>query len=146
MQAAISFQKSPKEKMTPTFFISDFFNDPYVGRIWAFRDASRNGVSVEKSYLTPLAREKSEIIVAVVDTGVDYNHEDLKDVMWTNKDEIAGNGIDDDNNGYIDDVYGIDPLTMTLTRWQATLMARTSLALSRRLKIMVLASRASLAM
>lgn len=102
--------KVSKRKNDETFFISDFFNDPYVGRIWAFRDASSNGVSVEKSYLTPLARQKSEIIVAVVDTGVDYNHEDLKDVMWINKGEIAGNGIDDDENGYVDDVYGIDPL------------------------------------
>jgi len=50
----------------------------------------------------------SEIIVAVVDTGVDYNHEDLQQNMWFNSDEIAGNGIDDDDNGYIDDVYGYD--------------------------------------
>lgn len=99
-----------KRKNDETHFVSDFFNDPYVGKVWAFRDASRNGVSVEKSYLSPIARQKSEIIVAVVDTGVDYNHEDLKDVMWINKGEIAGNGIDDDQNGYIDDVYGIDPL------------------------------------
>ncbi|RCJ40784.1 peptidase S8 [Nostoc minutum NIES-26] len=46
------------------------------------------------------------VIVAVVDTGVDYNHEDLKNNIWTNTKEIAGNGIDDDGNGYIDDVQG----------------------------------------
>ncbi|MEH2204361.1 MAG: S8 family peptidase [Nostoc sp.] len=46
------------------------------------------------------------VIVAVVDTGVDYNHEDLKNNIWTNTKEIAGNGIDDDGNGYIDDNYG----------------------------------------
>ncbi|MEG3435789.1 S8 family serine peptidase [Pannus brasiliensis CCIBt3594] len=46
------------------------------------------------------------IIVAVLDTGVDRNHVDLRDNIWTNSDEIAGNGIDDDGNGYVDDVYG----------------------------------------
>ena len=46
------------------------------------------------------------VVVAVVDTGVDYNHEDLKNNIWTNTKEIAGNGIDDDGNGYIDDNYG----------------------------------------
>lgn len=46
------------------------------------------------------------VVVAVVDTGVDYNHEDLKNNIWTNSKEIAGNGIDDDGNGYVDDTYG----------------------------------------
>ncbi|MDJ0674473.1 MAG: S8 family peptidase [Calothrix sp. MO_167.B42] len=46
------------------------------------------------------------VIVAVLDTGVDYNHSDLNDNIWTNTKEIAGNGIDDDGNGYIDDVSG----------------------------------------
>ncbi|MBN3939239.1 S8 family peptidase [Nostoc sp. NMS9] len=46
------------------------------------------------------------VVVAVVDTGVDYNHEDLTNNIWTNTKEIAGNGIDDDGNGYIDDNYG----------------------------------------
>jgi subtilisin len=46
------------------------------------------------------------IIVAVLDTGVDYNHQDLKNNIWINTQEIAGNGIDDDGNGYIDDIQG----------------------------------------
>jgi subtilisin family serine protease len=49
-----------------------------------------------------------ETIVAVVDTGVDYRHRDLDDNMWVNTEEIAGNGIDDDDNGYVDDIYGYD--------------------------------------
>ncbi|MEH2005175.1 S8 family peptidase [Nostoc sp.] len=46
------------------------------------------------------------VVVAVIDTGVDYNHEDLKDNIWTNPKEIAGNGKDDDGNGYADDIHG----------------------------------------
>lgn len=49
-----------------------------------------------------------DVIVAVIDTGVDYTQEDLKNAVWTNTGEIAGDGIDNDNNGYIDDVYGWD--------------------------------------
>ena len=52
------------------------------------------------------AEETREVIIALIDTGVDYTHEDLKDSIWINEDEIPNNGIDDDNNGYIDDYYG----------------------------------------
>jgi subtilisin family serine protease len=86
------------------------FNDPQANRVWAFNDASRNGVSVTKAYGELPSRAAKNIIVAVVDTGVDYNHEDLKDVMWVNKKEIAGNGIDDDGNGYTDDIHGINTI------------------------------------
>ena len=50
------------------------------------------------------------VIVASIDTGVNYNHPDLSANMWRNPLEIPGNGIDDDGDGYIDDVYGIDTL------------------------------------
>ena len=50
------------------------------------------------------------VTVAVIDTGVDYNHEDLRANMWTNPAEIPGNGIDDDGDGYIDDIYGANVL------------------------------------
>lgn len=66
-----------------------------------------NGVSTEKTYQELLKGKKSTtVIVGVLDSGVDYMHEDLKDIMWTNPGEIAGNGIDDDKNGYIDDIHG----------------------------------------
>lgn len=50
----------------------------------------------------------SDVVIAVIDTGVDYNHLDLRNNIWFNPAEIAGNGIDDDGNGYVDDVYGWD--------------------------------------
>jgi len=64
------------------------------------------GVSADTAYLTFGLQQTKEIVVAVIDSGVDIEHEDLKEVMWTNKNEIPDNGIDDDNNGYIDDIYG----------------------------------------
>ncbi|RYZ94418.1 MAG: hypothetical protein EOP11_26395, partial [Proteobacteria bacterium] len=56
----------------------------------------------------PADRDGRERIVAVIDTGVDYNHKDLKDHIWTNAREIPNNGVDDDGNGYVDDVHGYD--------------------------------------
>ena len=77
---------------------------------WFNLDATKdsvNGVSTERTYSELLKGKKSTtIIVGVLDSGVDYMHEDLKDIMWTNSKEIAGNGIDDDKNGYIDDIHG----------------------------------------
>lgn len=77
---------------------------------WFNLDATKdnvNGVSTERTYEELLKDKKSTtVIVGVLDSGVDYNHEDLKDVMWTNPKEIPGNGIDDDGNGYIDDIHG----------------------------------------
>lgn len=65
------------------------------------------GVSTERSYETILKNKTAEpVIVAVIDGGVDPLHEDLNDVMWINPGEIADNGIDDDQNGYIDDIFG----------------------------------------
>lgn len=65
------------------------------------------GVSTEKTYTQLLSGKKSiPVVVAVLDSGVDPEHEDLKDVMWVNPGEIPGNGKDDDQNGYSDDVHG----------------------------------------
>jgi len=65
------------------------------------------GMSVDKAYNEILKGRKGKtVIVGVIDSGVDIEHEDLKDVIWTNKGEIAGNGKDDDKNGYIDDIHG----------------------------------------
>ncbi|SIS38666.1 Subtilase family protein [Zobellia uliginosa] len=65
------------------------------------------GMSVDKAYAEIIKNKKGEtVIVAVLDSGMDLDHEDLKDVLWTNKGEKAGDGIDNDKNGYIDDIHG----------------------------------------
>jgi subtilisin family serine protease len=66
------------------------------------------GTGVTRTYNELLAGRpaKKTVVVAVIDSGVDIDHEDLRAHIWVNEDEIPGNGIDDDNNGYIDDIHG----------------------------------------
>ncbi|MBB4077703.1 subtilisin family serine protease [Lewinella aquimaris] len=64
------------------------------------------GVSAAKANAYLEGKKAETVVVAVIDSGVDIEHEDLKDVIWTNPNEIPGNGIDDDNNGYVDDIHG----------------------------------------
>lgn len=77
---------------------------------WSHLDIVKDtipGMSVDKAYAELLKNKKGvKVIVGIVDSGVDIEHQDLKSVVWTNKKEIAGNGIDDDKNGYIDDIHG----------------------------------------
>lgn len=77
---------------------------------WSHLDLAKDtipGMSVDKAYAELLKGKKGvTVIVGIVDSGVDIEHDDLKSVVWTNKKEIAGNGIDDDKNGYIDDIHG----------------------------------------
>lgn len=77
---------------------------------WPAMDLVRDtvpGMSVDRAYSEIIKKRKGEtVIVGVIDSGVDIAHEDLKNVLWTNPDEIAGNGIDDDKNGYVDDIHG----------------------------------------
>ncbi len=64
------------------------------------------GMSLTKAYDFVKNKQGKTVIVGVIDSGIDVEHEDLKDVTWVNKGEIANNGKDDDNNGYIDDIHG----------------------------------------
>ncbi|WP_437396102.1 S8 family peptidase [Flagellimonas lutimaris] len=65
------------------------------------------GMSVDKAYNEIIKNKKGKtVVVAVLDSGMDLGHEDLKDVLWTNTDEVPNNGKDDDGNGYVDDVHG----------------------------------------
>ncbi|NMM47961.1 S8 family serine peptidase [Flammeovirgaceae bacterium KN852] len=68
-------------------------------------DAVR-GVETELAYKLLSGKPSVEVLVAVIDSGIDIDHEDLQGVIWVNEDEIPDNGIDDDNNGYIDDIHG----------------------------------------
>lgn len=76
---------------------------------WQYLDPKTdgyNGISLTQTYQFLSGKKSKPIIVAVIDSGVDTTHEDLKNILWHNPNEIPGNGIDDDHNGYIDDVYG----------------------------------------
>ena len=78
---------------------------------WHLLDRTNNGfwgISLDKAYafLKESNKKSSRVIVAVIDSGIDTLHEDLKPVLWKNPREIAGNGKDDDKNGYVDDLYG----------------------------------------
>jgi len=76
---------------------------------WAHADLATDtipGMSLEKAYKFLEGKTGETVIVAVIDSGIDIEHEDLKNVVWTNFKEIAGNGIDDDHNGYVDDLHG----------------------------------------
>lgn len=76
---------------------------------WYLKDPNANsiyGTGVEQAYKLLAGKTPQTVIVAVIDSGVETDHPDLKDVIWVNEDEIPGNGIDDDSNGYVDDVHG----------------------------------------
>lgn len=76
-------------------------NDPAMNQMWDLQK-----IQIEDAWT--ISRGSTAIISAVSDTGVDYNHPDLKANMWINTKETAGNGVDDDQNGCIDDIYGCD--------------------------------------
>lgn len=98
-----------------TAFDFDFPNDPKFGEQWAFQNLENNAdINVIEGWEEYLSDEIGgnpegpSVVVAVIDSGIDYNHPDLKDIMWENPGEIPGDGIDNDGNGIIDDVYGAD--------------------------------------
>lgn len=98
--AAIAISATFYQTGDPTEAPKSWFNLSY-------KDNGTRGVGTEKTYTDLLAGKTPDtVIVAVIDGGVDYKHEDLKNVMWHNPGEIPGNKTDDDKNGYVDDIYG----------------------------------------
>ncbi|HSZ86557.1 MAG TPA: S8 family peptidase [Puia sp.] len=80
-----------------------------IPKDWYQKDPNTDslaGISLDKAYQLLKGRSSVTVTVAIIDNGIDLEHEDLKNVIWTNKKEIPGNGIDDDHNGYVDDVHG----------------------------------------
>src|SRR5262249_6032055 len=88
--------------------------DPKFISQWALNNQGQSGgipgADIQAVSGWDLQTDASGIVVAVIDSGIRYTHEDLGANMWVNPGEIAGNGIDDDHNGYVDDIYGISAL------------------------------------
>lgn len=85
-------------------WIPPFKADPDLDKSWALRDDT--AMDIKSAW--KLGSCSKRVVVAIIDTGIDYNHKDLKANLWKNAKEIANNGIDDDQNGLIDDVIGWD--------------------------------------
>ncbi len=87
-------------------------NDPEFSQLWGLDNQGQGGGLIDADVDAPEAwdtsTDSSTFITGIIDTGVDYNHEDLAANMWVNPGEIPDDGIDNDNNGYVDDIYGID--------------------------------------
>ncbi|MDY7225374.1 S8 family serine peptidase [Hyalangium rubrum] len=93
-------------------------NDARLGDLWGMHNTGQSGGVADTDINAPEAWDittgsSTAGVITVIDTGVDYTHPDLAANMWTNPGEIAGNGVDDDNNGYVDDIHGINAITGT---------------------------------
>jgi thermitase len=90
-------------------------NDADFSKLWGMKNVGQKdsagtvgvaGADIGATKAWGITTGNKNILVGIIDTGVDYNHPDLKDNIWTNPGEIAGNGIDDDGNGFVDDIHG----------------------------------------
>jgi len=111
--AMARLKKNPNvEVVEPNYMrsIQSLPNDANFSELWGMNNTGQQSGTPDADIDAPEAWDKetgsSDIVVAVIDTGIDYNHEDLAANIWTNSGEIPDNGIDDDGNGYIDDVHG----------------------------------------
>jgi subtilisin family serine protease len=96
-------------------------NDPYFEQLWGLNNTGQSingkqgvsGVDVNTLKAWEITTGNEDIVVGIVDTGIDYTHPDLIANMWVNENEIPDNNIDDDNNGVVDDVYGYNAVENT---------------------------------
>ncbi len=101
--------------------VSTVPNDPSYSQLYGLHNSGQTGgtadADIDAQEAWGLTTGSSNVIVAVIDTGVDYNHNDLAANMWHNPGETPGDSTDNDGNGYIDDVYGINAITNTGDPW-----------------------------
>lgn len=91
-------------------------NDSFFGDLWAHKNTGQSGgtvgADIESTFAWDIQTGNPSIVISVIDTGVDYNHPDIAANMWRNPGEDGGiPGVDDDNNGYVDDIFGINAIT-----------------------------------
>ena len=90
-------------------------DDPQFGQLWGLHNTGQSGGTADADIDAPeawaITTGSASVIVGIIDTGVNFTHPDLAPNMWVNPGEIPGNGVDDDGNGYVDDVYGINAIT-----------------------------------
>lgn len=102
--ALAALRRDPRVELAeldPLVSVGEVPNDPRYGDLWGMQ-------TIRAPQAWELETGSAQVIVAVIDTGVDYTHPDLSANMWTNADEVPGNGVDDDGNGFVDDFYGYD--------------------------------------
>jgi len=108
-KSLVQYDTHPKAKNNAKA-LSTLPDDPYFSEQWHYHNTGQSGGTADADIDLPEAWEletgNTNVIVAIEDEGVDYSHEDLAGNMWVNTGEIPNNGIDDDNNGYVDDYYG----------------------------------------
>ena len=113
-----SLKKNPQvEAVSPNYFLhvdSTIPNDPNFDYLWGLHDTGQMGgpsdIDIDAPEAWDITTGSSSIIVGVLDTGIDYNHPDLIPNMWVNPGEVV-DGVDNDGNGYIDDIHGINAIT-----------------------------------
>ncbi|KFE63224.1 S8 family peptidase [Hyalangium minutum] len=119
--AIIAYQKDPTVEYVELNYIyrasATTPDDSVFGQQWGLNNTGQAGgvadIDINAPEAWDLTTGSASNVIAVIDSGVDYNHPDLAANLWTNPGEIPGNNLDDDNNGYVDDVHGINAITNT---------------------------------